>query len=645
MNSGAIDRDGVRNHFVRLMRQWEEWASRGVLPPDQRQWIAASWRRCKRLGVDLYREEAPVRLGGRDVAELSDLYRGLIDAASPYMEHVHRKLGPDRVVVALGDGEGLLLQVLVDAHHLRKHVDRRHFFGGADWSEAATGTNAVGTAAVEGRAVQVMGPEHFCTGWHEWICSAVPIREPVTGTVLGVLDVTSRLKWYRCHDMALLQSAADRIARELQGNALSTDFLWKELAELTDKPVFVLDRNRQVVRSNASAVRWGFCTGGALPLLEGPEAPLRGEDKPGAAHEYRLVDRNILLVLKIFPYKLWGCVMGAVCIVADVRPPRADVSRRRGGWAALYDLDGIIGESSVMREAKALAKKAAGVSAPLFLAGETGTGKELFAHAVHAAGPRAGGPFVTVNCGALQRELAASELFGYEEGAFTGAKKRGQPGKLVLADGGTVFLDEVGDLPPDCQTLLLRFLEEGRVVPVGGSRPVEVDVRIIAATHKNLREEVRAGRFREDLFYRLSAVWIRIPPLRERKEDIPLLAVDFLRRFAEQMNKPAPVLSGEALEKLMDHSWPGNVRELRNVIQRAVFFCDGPRIEEWDIRLGGPFEEEEPGAGPTRRPVHLDRQAVEEALRETRGNVSRAAEKLGISRITLYRKMKAFQLR
>jgi transcriptional regulator of acetoin/glycerol metabolism len=626
-----------------LLHMWEEFAVRGVIRREQREPIATSWGRCRQLGVDLYREEAPIRVEDRDIEQLSAMHRGLIDVTSIYMEYLQYRLGSDRMMVALGDESGLLLKVLFGSSYLRKHAECRHFFGGAEWSEVGAGTNAVGTAVIEGRPVQVIGPEHYCVGWHEWMCSAVPIREPLTGTILGVLDISSPTEWRQCHDVPLLQSVAQRIGQDIQRNVSGP--IWNEFVEIFGKPVFMVDRDLRVVCANTAAVQLGFRTGEAMPYLEGPEAPLRGVAKGGEVYRYRLPDRDLLLALRVFPYSLWGYSLGVVCVVNETWRVRAKSSARPGygGWTVQHQLDSIIGNGPAIAEVKYLARKAAEISAPVFITGETGSGKELFAHAIHASGVRAKGPFVAINCGALSRDLAASELFGYEEGAFTGAKKHGHPGKLVLANGGTVFLDEIGDMPPDCQTLLLRFLEEGRVVPVGGSRPIMVDVRVIAATHKNLEEEVRAGRFREDLFYRLTAIWMRIPPLRERREDIPALAGAFARYFAEQMNKPQLCLSDEALRQMEMYSWPGNVRELRNVIQRAVFLCEESQIQPHHIQLGGPF-----GTDMADRPPLLqrvDRAAIECALRETNGNVSRAAAKLGVSRVTLYRKMKSIGLR
>lgn len=271
---------------------------------------------------------------------------------------------------------------------------------------------------------------------------------------------------------------------------------------------------------------------------------------------------------------------------------------------------------------------------PVHVHGETGTGKELVAAAVHSESSRGEGPFVPINCGALPESLIESELFGHVKGAFSGAI-RDKKGRFELADGGTVFLDEIAELSNHMQVRLLRFLQEGEFERVGGERTVSVDARVISATNRDLKTEVGKGRFREDLFYRLNVIPIQIPPLRERKNDIPLLVDHFLKEAYERYRKKTPRVSREALARLMDYRWPGNVRELQNAIQFAIVRSSGTVITPDDL----PMELREDacisaGRGATRK---LEREAVQEALAQTAGNKSRAAKLLGVGRATLYR--------
>jgi PAS domain S-box-containing protein len=271
---------------------------------------------------------------------------------------------------------------------------------------------------------------------------------------------------------------------------------------------------------------------------------------------------------------------------------------------------------------------------PVHLCGETGTGKELVANAVHNESRRGGAPFVPINCGALPEGLIESELFGHVKGAFSGAV-RDKKGRFELADGGTVFLDEVADLPKPLQVKLLRFLQEGTFEKVGGERTVSVNVRVISATNKDLKQEVQKGHFREDLFYRLNVIPIHIPPLRERKTDIPLLVRHFLRQVAERNHQPVPEIDELSLAAMMDYAWPGNVRELQNAVQFAIVKCNNKVITLNDL----PLELRSTTSMPDRpaRVRKLDAQAVRDALLKTGGNKANAARKLGVGRATLYR--------
>ncbi|HQR45177.1 MAG TPA: sigma 54-interacting transcriptional regulator [Thermoanaerobaculia bacterium] len=301
--------------------------------------------------------------------------------------------------------------------------------------------------------------------------------------------------------------------------------------------------------------------------------------------------------------------------------------------------EGIVGESAGMLRTLAAARKVAGVSSAVLIVGETGTGKEIVANAIHALSPRAKRPLVKVNCAALPPTLIESELFGREKGAYTGAMTQ-QAGRFELADGSTLFLDEIGELPVELQTKLLRVLEEGRFERLGGSRTLTVDVRVLAATNRDLALLVKEGRFRADLYYRLNVFPIEIPPLRERPEDIPLLVWSFVRSFSQRMGKLIESIPKKTMERLQAYPWPGNVRELRNVIERAMILSDGPVL-----RVGS-FAPEKLGAGVSREGGTLEeveRAHIVAVLERTRWRVSGeggAAELLGLNRTTLQSRMK-----
>jgi DNA-binding NtrC family response regulator len=319
-----------------------------------------------------------------------------------------------------------------------------------------------------------------------------------------------------------------------------------------------------------------------------------------------------------------------------------------------YGFENLIGAGRAMRRVFETIQKVAETDLTVLVRGESGTGKELVAQAIHNRSPRSGRPFVPVNCAAISRELVESELFGHEKGAFTGADARRQ-GRFEAADGGTIFLDEIGDMARETQAKVLRVLQERSFERVGGTRPIQVDVRVVAATHRNLEEEVREGRFREDLYYRLKVVEIELPALRERREDVPALAQRFLEQVNERLGREKQRISEAALARLAAHPWPGNVRQLRNVIERAAVLAAGSEIQESDLNLdGGAAETREaepdveglPFSEAKRRAVEsFERAFLLGALRSNDGNISRAAESIGMVRQSLQQKIRELGLR
>jgi two-component system response regulator HydG len=306
-------------------------------------------------------------------------------------------------------------------------------------------------------------------------------------------------------------------------------------------------------------------------------------------------------------------------------------------------LQGLIGSSPAMQKVYRVARQVAASRATVLITGESGTGKGELARAIHALSPRSKAPFVSLHCAAIPETLLESEMFGHERGSFTGADKR-RIGKFEQAMGGTLFLDEIGDISPLVQTKLLRVLQERNLERVGGNETIAVDVRVIAATNRDLTAEVREGRFREDLYYRLNVVRLEMPPLRLRGSDVLVLANAFLRRFAEDNSKPVEELSDEARDKILAHRWPGNVRELENAIERAVVLCEGSRVEAEDL----PFEAAQPMRGAVRVPgatmAEIERWAILATLEATEGSTTKAAELLDISVRTIQYRLHEYGL-
>ncbi len=368
--------------------------------------------------------------------------------------------------------------------------------------------------------------------------------------------------------------------------------------------------------------------------------------------EITVAEKNIHCMTNVIPVKMNDKVVGAVATVRDMKEVRQMAFQMSGNDAG-FTFDSIIGKSKIMEEAKQKAKNASQTDSTILIRGESGTGKDLYARAIHAASNRGNYPFVAVHCGAIPETLLESELFGYEEGAFTGAKKGGKPGKFELSDKGTIFLDEIGDMSMHLQVKLLRVLQDGQFERIGGKEPIRVDVRVVAATHQPLEEMMAGKQFRQDLFYRLNVIPLFIPPLRERKDDVPLLLNHYLKRYAKTFGIETPRLTPQAMDRLMAYHWPGNVRELENLVEYILNMKGDQQITEKDLPehiLVQRDDEKSEGEKPANllQPLQdLEQKALEQAV-DTYGlseeGKQMIAKKLGISRATVYRKLKKYRM-
>lgn len=472
----------------------------------------------------------------------------------------------------------------------------------------------------------------------------------------------------------------DRLLRALRDGALALSALVHAMAETTSDAVTVVDAAGRVVLWNRAAETIyripkrdiigqpiaSFFPAGAIKVLEQLEqrVPVR------RLYHVPRPDRHVMI--DAAPIERDSELLGAVAFeedISDLVRLRNELSTAQSHLRSLQEaitpvrsddpFSAIRGRSPLLKQVVAMARKVAATDATVLITGESGVGKELFAQALHRASRRAKGPFVALNCAAIPVTLFESELFGYQAGAFTGAERSGKPGKLELARGGTLFLDEIGDLPLELQAKLLRVLQERQFYRIGGTKPLPLEARIIAATNRRLDEEVAAGRFRADLYYRLNVVTLEIPPLRERPEDIPELVQAFLFECASRYDKPVPVLTPEALAALVRYPWPGNVRQLRNAVERAIILMDGNTLDVHhfpDVVNHATARNEEGNpiaplsappphdASATQPPASEEAARIVAALRTTYGNKSAAARLLGISRGTLYNRLKALGL-
>jgi two-component system response regulator HydG len=338
-------------------------------------------------------------------------------------------------------------------------------------------------------------------------------------------------------------------------------------------------------------------------------------------------------------------VVGRAVEHARVRRENAQL---RSALSGEFSVGGIVGKSQAMKDVVSILERIAPSNVPILIEGESGTGKDLLARAAHAMSARATGPYVALNMSAIPENLAESELFGHEKGAFTGADQA-RPGFFAEAEGGTLFLDEVGLLPPALQPKLLRVLQDGEYIPVGSRKPRRADVRVVAATNEDLQRSVKEGRFREDLWFRLRVVPLRLPPLRERKEDVPLLVDHFVKKHALRLSRPPLHPDADAMRALLDHSWPGNIRELEHAIERGLLLARGEAITSKDLppELSQPAQDAAAAGGEGRYRRARDgweRKFFDDLLREAGGSVAKAAELAGIHRSTLYEKLTRYGL-
>ncbi|MDR3734732.1 MAG: sigma 54-interacting transcriptional regulator [Acidobacteriaceae bacterium] len=559
--------------------------------------------------------------------------------------------------VVLSDETGFLLDVIGDADvtSLTRQVE---LCPGGNWSEAARGTNAIGTAIFERKPVQVFAAEHYCQPNHFLVCSASPIFD-ADGQMVGVLDLSGDYHHSNVHTLGMVVAAVGAIENQLCLQR-ATEKLYNAyrysnilLESMSDGMVSVDNRGVVTEINSKGASIFGLdpklargrhitqLTSLHIPLLQILQDGVQYEDKEIVCSQAGKKIRSSASLLRDES----GTVIGAVATFREVANKWKALPKQFYLAAPRLSVDDIVGDGASMTELKARTRMAAASSSTVLIEGESGTGKELVAQAIHFNGQRCNGPFVAVNCAALPESLVESELFGYEDGSFTGAKKGGQAGKFETANGGTLFLDEIGDMPLCAQMKLLRVIQERKVTRIGATADREIDIRIIAATLKDLKQEVKAGRFRQDLFYRLNVLNLRIPPLRERQEDIPALAQSLALKIAAKMKVDAKGIDEGLLEKLKCYSWPGNVRELENAIERAINLAgDDPLLRPEYFELISSDSESNPCSpvAPLRPLDEVEQAMIAKAIAFHKGNIQKAAASLGISRNTLYRKIKEY---
>jgi transcriptional regulator of acetoin/glycerol metabolism len=579
--------------------------------------------------------DPPALAGRRDADEV---YRVL----APMLRGFISRVGSTDHVLAYFDAEGYMLSLDGDPDIAARAEQEIGFTPGSCWAEDSAGTCGPGLALVTCQAVEVLASEHFVEAFHPWSDAASPILIPGSAAPVGVIDVTGPWEVHRRQALQLTRAIASAIEERVTAAASVRDEVVRHalrMAQETGDALVAVDVRGRVIAANGAAARRRVVETRALPpFLQSALAAALGQPAAAASTEVRLEsERGDVIALSVVRHA--GSPVGAVLrLISSSRP------RPRQRPATRYDFESILGRSAPFRRCVEQARAAAANDLPVVLTGASGSGKELLAQSIHAASGRRGGPFVAVNCASIPEALVEAELFGYEAGAFTGASREGKAGRFEDASGGTLFLDEVSELPLAAQSALLRVLQEREVVRVGSGKALAVDVRVVAATNKPLEDEIQAGRFRRDLYYRLDVLPIHVPSLRERSDDVALLAEAFLSGAEEEVGRHGLTLAADALEALRAHAWPGNVRELKNVILRAAATAPTTVIraadlvmERWDLE---PARIAPSRAGPrpqARQVQQPDRAELLATIEASGGSFTRAAAALGVSRMTLYR--------
>lgn len=603
--------------------------------------IARSWRRCMVKGVD---EQAPAQdqiITAHELAQRLEKNRLLLTHAEPEMMTLSEQIAHTSSLVILTDSEGVILRTMGEG--VEENTIRASLLPGASWSEEHRGTNAIGTALVERTPISVQGAEHFMAYHHSLSCSAVPIFA-ANNQLVATLDVSNDYNAQQQHTLALVKMAAQMVENRLfQATAtgeIGVHFharpefigtLWEGLA--------LFDAQGQLQAINRSG-QFQF----GLPLDEDVLSARRVQfedvfDESWAAFKQRGLASEVLFPLRLRNGARLFARASAKMSTLHARPT-ARVPRESAASLELLDSG-----DPQLKQAITQVKQVLNRDIPVLVLGETGAGKELFSRAIHDASARRDKPFIAVNCAALPEGLIEAELFGYEEGAYTGAKRKGNIGKIQQADGGTLFLDEIGDMPLSLQARLLRVLQERCVTPLGASKSVPVNFMLVSATNQRLKDKVAAGEFRSDLYYRINGLTVQLPALRQRQD------LQALIRMILQVEQVAEAqISDEVMRLFTRHPWPGNVRQLHNVLRTAVALADGSEIGLQHLTQDFMDELDTLSVGSTEKiPAVLtiraqSDDAIRTAMQQQGGNVSAVARQLGMSRNTLYRRLKVLNL-
>ncbi|MFA6808815.1 MAG: sigma-54-dependent Fis family transcriptional regulator, partial [Eubacteriales bacterium] len=657
-----------KNNIVDI---WRKFIIEGNIDEGElRQEIAYSWERCYEAKVDPYLGVSNLILDEHELSSLICKKNNLIIVARYFMNNLYKFVKGSGFIVLLSDERGYIMECMGDSETMNNAAEL-NLSKGCSWLEEVVGTNGIGTALVSQKPVQISGAEHYCQQVQKWTCSAAPICNS-SRKIIGVLQMSGPSNKTHQHTLGMVVAAVQAIEKQLKiqqnNNELTVlNNRLNNIIQTVSDGIIVIDRTGIIEQVNSVAAKIMLkneqeIIGNSITnYIE--KLPLNEFLNYGKSYKdlELFVNTKNGTSLCLFSGKSIideeGISTGGVIFIK----PLKNIINRFSGANATFEFKDIIGESRQIKDAVNIAKMAANNTSNVLLLGESGTGKEIFAQSIHNQCSRKNGPFIAVNCGAIPRELIASELFGYESGAFTGARPGGKPGKFELASGGTLFLDEIGDMPLDQQVALLRVLQEKKIVRIGGEKVIDINVRIICASNKDLKSELLKGNFREDLFYRLNVIAIRLPSLRSRREDIPLLFSFLLNQLCTKRGITFNYIHPKVLFYLQEYNWPGNVREFQNVLERMINITTGESIElehlpEELINASTSNSNQEEHLNYSNKVNMNEIMQIKETIKENErkeiikylsacnGNISKSAKEMGISRNTFYKKMKKFDI-
>lgn len=609
------------------LHTWKKFVDEGVLDSNRiNERISESWYRCKQANVNPHMNKGQKILSSdifQDQKKKSEIF---LDIAIPQIQNMRKTIDELQMMALLIDPDGYVLSLSGNKQTLQraKHIN---FVEGVKWTEAAVGTNAIGTALEIEEAIMISGTEHYSVASHSWSCAAAPIHND-DGKLIGVLDFSCPIEFSHPYMLGMVTSIAHAIEREysIRVHQNELQLIHRFLDVIDSNEQVVICNHRDVIVSASKRVRERVCNWSRMKLAD-------------------LMHYGLKTKLEVPVYSNNRMIGKCIYVKENKQVKSFSTSPFING----ITFPGVIGTSSAFQHTLEEIKLVSPTDASVYVCGETGVGKEYVARAIHENSPRKDGPFIAVNCGSLPKELMESELFGYAEGAFTGARRQGYKGKFEQADGGTIFLDEIGEVPPEMQVALLRVLQERTVTPIGSSKEVPVNIRIITATHKDLLRLVEEGKFRQDLYYRLHVYPLYVPTLIERKEDIPY----FIKHFCEQKNWNV-VFPKSICNQFYQHTWPGNIRELLNVLERIYILSQGQEICEKQISfllqtmMGNQHQLALQAENKIENTLNfrerIQRDSMIEALEKTNGNVSLAAKLLDVPRSTFYKRMQKYKL-